>query len=441
MCRTEMPELASRLLPPQLGQLVRNRDFVLLWSGSTVSFVGDGIYFIAVAWEAYRLSGSPIALGIVGVAFSVPQLLFLLAGGAISDRLDRRRVMIACSIVSGLAIGAIGLLTVVHAMALWMLWCLVVPYGISQAFFLPAWRAFIPTLVTPDSLVQANAVEQFVQLIAMGVIGPALGGAIVAEWGTGVAFVIDALTFAVAAIAMARMSRATSEKADRAGGTNPSILREVAVGVSFVRSQPWLWAGLTAAAIANIALTGPTQVLVPYIVKFHLHEGAPSLGLIFAAGGAGGISAAVYIGLKGTPRRSVSWIFSSWGMASLAVAALAVAPSVWQLMVVEFLIVGGIVMGNLVWYTLMGILVPNQLLGRVASLDAMVSFSLTPLSNGITGPVANAVGVTATLVGAGLAGGATTIFFLLWPGVRDPERKLAMRAWRHQDAGSDPPPP
>jgi len=104
---------------------LRERDFALLWAGMTVSLLGDGIYFVAIAWQAYSLSDAPTALAVVGVAWTLPIVVFLLIGGAISDRVERRRVLLIANLVEALAIGLIGVLAVSGDLRLWMLLALV----------------------------------------------------------------------------------------------------------------------------------------------------------------------------------------------------------------------------------------------------------------------------------------------------------------------------
>ena len=417
--------MASTASPP-LARLFRIRDFSLLWSGSTVSMFGDGIYFVAIAWEVYHLSSSPTALGAVGAAFSLPQVIFLLVGGVISDRLNRRVLMIVASLASAVAIGVLGVLVQLHVESLWIILVLVFIYGASQAFFLPASQALTPTLVPIELLPQATAMNQLLQPLALGVIGPATGGFIIAGAGTGAAFLLDAATFGVAVVAMSVMSAgAIRRAAAEAPGRKASALREAREAFGFVRAHPWIWAGLVSAAIANISLSGPLGILSPYVVKYSLQGSARDLGLVFAVGGLGALAAGVYIAVRGTPLRSVTWIFLGWTVANLAMVPIGFTTALWQLMVISAGIFAGLTIGNLIWFTLMGTLVPNEMLGRVTSFDMMISFSLTPVSNALTGPVAALLGVRSTLLWAGLIGGAVTLVALVVPGVRDPEKAAA----------------
>lgn len=429
-----MPEVGPilRLLPSNLRRLLHVRDFVLLWSGSTISLFGDGIYFVTIAWEVYRLSNAPTALGVVSAAFALPQVLLLLLGGVLSDRLDRRLVMLLGNLVSSLMIGGLGTLVLLNRVRIWEIVMLVAVYGVSQAFFLPASRALVPSLIDPDLIPQAMATEQFVQPLTSSLIGPAIGGLLIAVGGTGIAFLIDSGTFLVAAATLVAMSPGQPTLAEAEGG-KPSgrfaILTEARQGFQLVRRTPWIWAGLAAAGIANIALTGPQTVLIPYLVKYVFHSGPETLGLIGATGGVGAILAALYVGWRGVPGRDVTWIFLSWAIGTAALIPMGLAGMAWELMPLTMVTMAGISLGNVIWSSRMGVEVPGHILGRVAGLDMMVSFSLTPLSNAVTGPVAGLIGARAVLVIAGALGTVATLAVLvLVPGLMGGPRPNAQRA-------------
>src|SRR5437763_4651092 len=137
----------ARLLAP-----LHRRDFLLLWSGMTASLLGDGIYFVAIAWESYELSNIPTTLALVGAAWTLPTVLFLLVGGALSDRIERRRLMLYATLGEAAAMGLIGALALAGLLELWTLLLLVALYGGAQAFFNPAFDAIVPTLVAPEDL-------------------------------------------------------------------------------------------------------------------------------------------------------------------------------------------------------------------------------------------------------------------------------------------------
>src|SRR5919197_2638038 len=154
---------------------LRIRDFRWLWAGMTVSLFGDGIFLVALAWQAYDLSNAPTALAVIGAAMTGSQVAFLLAGGIVSDRFDRRHVMIGADIVRGCSVAALGLLSVSGNLQLWQMAAIASLYGAGTAFFGPAFDAIVPDLVPEDLLQQANSLDQFVRPATWGMAGPAVG--------------------------------------------------------------------------------------------------------------------------------------------------------------------------------------------------------------------------------------------------------------------------
>ena len=136
---------------------LQHRDFRLLWLGQTVSMIGDGIYVFAVAWFVYKdLDASPATFALVGFAWSAPQVLLLLATGALSDRMDRRHLMILGDLLRLVAIATIGTLILFHALTVPLLVLLVLPYGAGQAIFGPAFHSIIPMIVPDEHLLEAK---------------------------------------------------------------------------------------------------------------------------------------------------------------------------------------------------------------------------------------------------------------------------------------------
>jgi MFS family permease len=388
--------------------------------GMTVSLIGDGIFFVALAWEVYELSNVPTALAAVGVAMTIPQVTLLLVGGVISDRLDRRHVMIGADVVRGVAVAVLGILVTTGTIQLWHILGIAGFYGAGTAFFGPAFDAIVPDLVPQDLLAQANSLDQFVRPAAWRLLGPALGGWVIALSGTGGAFLVDAATFALSIVCIVRMGP-RPVAVERAEGVL-SAVREAREGFRFVRSHVWLWGTFLAATIAYLLFLGPSEVLLPFIVKNHLHGGADDLGYILAIGGVGALFAAVVVGARGQPRRSITFIYVVWTLSTLAVAGYGLARYTWQLMLASFTFNALEAAGAIVWATTKHRLVPGRLLGRVSSFDWFISISLLPLSYALTGPVAAAIGARSTLIGAGILGGIVTFAFLFLPGMRASER-------------------
>ena len=405
---------------------LRSRDFRLLWGGACVSLQGDGAFLVALAWQVYAMSGAATAMSLVGIAMTVPTIVFLLVGGVASDRLDRRRIMLAADVVRAVAIGVLAALTLTGTLELWHVIVLVVAYGTGAAFFAPAFDAIVPELIPAEHLAQANALEQIVRPLAMRLAGPALGGALVGAVGAGTAFALDAGSFLVSAAALLAMHRG-ARKPVPAG---VSVVADLRAGWSFVRGHTWLWATFASAAIAYLCFMGPVEVLLPLVVKQDLGGSATDLGIVFAAGGLGSVACAVLLGRRGLPRRDITFMYVVWTLATLAVAGYGLASAVWHLMLASLAFNALETAGTIVWATAKQRHVPPEMLGRVSSLDWLISIGLLPLSFALTGPVSAAVGAQGTLVAAGAIGAVVTFGALWLPGMRAVEGRVPARRVR-----------
>jgi MFS family permease len=396
---------------------LRHRDFRLLWTGMTVSLVGDGIFLVAMVWQAYELWNAPAALSLLGIGMTIPTLVFLLPAGVLSDRLDRRSLMLWADIGRAVVISALAVLSLTGLLTFWELMALVALYGVGTAFFTPAFEAIVPDIVPAADLAAANSLDQFVRPIALRLAGPALGGALVAGVGTGAAFALDAASFVASTVAVFLMRPPAHPRSEHVA-SSASAVKE---GLRFVRSRVWLWGTLLSAAIAYLAFMGPAEVLLPYLVKNELHASAGDLGLVFAAGGVGAIGAALIMGQRGHPGRDVTVMYATWTLATLAVAGYGLATASWQLMVACLAFNALETVGTIIWATVKQRHVPASMLGRVSSLDWLISIGLLPLSFALTAPIAGLIGVRATLIGAALIGGVITLGALFLPGMRDIE--------------------
>ena len=396
---------------------LRSRNFRRLWVGMTVSLIGDGIFLIAMTWVAYQLWNAPAALSVLGIAMTVPMIVGLLAGGVVSDRFERRLVMLWSDVIRGLALAVLAMLSLTHTLTYAELAGIVAVYGAGTAFFTPAFESIVPELIETEELAQANALDQFVRPLALRLVGPTLGGWLVVTFGGGIAFAVDAVTFFASSAAVLSMSRSAASR--RPAGISP--LQTVADGFRFVRRNAWLWGTLASAAIAYLAFLGPTETLLPYVLKNDLHGSAGDLGIVFAAGGAGAIGAAALMAQRRHPRRDVTFMYVCWALATLAVAGYGLARSTVQLMVVCFVFNALEAAGTIVWATIKQRHVPLSLLGRVSSLDWLISIGLLPVSFALTAPVAGLIGARTTLVAAAVVGTGATVAALLIPGMRDVE--------------------
>jgi Transmembrane secretion effector len=405
---------------PRVLRPLGERDFALLFAAVTVSLLGDGIYLVAIAWQVYDISNVPTALSLVGFAWTLPMVLFLLVGGVLADRFERRRLLIASDVIRGAAIAGIGVVSLTGAIELWHVVVLVAVYGIGQAVFAPAHEATIPEIVPRPLLLRANSLHELAEPIAYRFAGPALGGLLVAGLGPGPAFLADAATFAISAVCVSLMSSRGGHLAEAPRLAQMRL--EIGESLTFVRSQTWLWATLLAAATTLLLFMGPFEVLLPFVVRNEFGGGAEALGLIFAAAGLGAIGSALWMARRDKlVQRHVLWMYLGWAVGVGALAGYAIATATWQAMLIGIAEGAFLTIGNVTWFTLLQSHVPNEMLGRVSSLDWLVSFGLTPVSFALAGPAAEAFGVETTMIVAGVGGAVLTLAFLLVPGLRAPE--------------------
>ena len=377
-----------------------------------ISLMGDGVFMVAMAWQVYALSNAPAALSMVGIAMTIPTIAFLLLGGVLSDRLDRRRLMLFADLARGVAVGIMALLALTGMLELWHIVVLVAVYGAGGAFFGPAFDAITPEVLPADELAQANALDHLVRPIALRLVGPAVGGVLIAVAGTGVAFTLDALSFLASAAAVLAMAKRPKHVTPTGSFTG-----DLRTGMGYVRRHTWLWATFAAAAITYLLFMGPAEVLLPYVVKTtwrlrggprgRLRRRQHRLGRHRGPHGPARAAAARHhLHVRDLDARHAGDRRLRPGV--LGVAAHARQPPVQR--------AGD--GGDDRVATAKQRHVPTALLGRVSSLDWLISIGLLPVSFALTGPVSDAIGVRATLVGAAVVGGIITFGALLLPGMR-----------------------
>lgn len=395
----------------------KRREFRLLWTGLAVSLLGDGVFLVAVAWQVYAIADQPAALAYVGIAMSLPQVAMLLVGGAVSDRVDRRTILVWSDVARGLTLAGLAAVTAAGSAHLWELYTAAAVIGVAAAFASPALDALVPQLVPEHELTQANAVDQFMRPIALQLAGPALGGVAVVALRPSGAFGFDALTFAFSGWCVWRLSPIPANP-----GEQTTLWTDVREGLAYVRRHVWLWGTFLSATITYLLFIGPTQVLLPYLVRNSLHASASTYGLVLAVGGVGALIGSSTMARRGQVGRPVVSMYLWWAVATLAVAGYGIATHAWGLACAALVVNGAEAVGAVIWGTLKQQKVENTMLGRVSSIDWAISTALLPLSYALTPPIVHLLGARTTLVLAGTIGSVTTISFLFLPGMREHDR-------------------
>jgi MFS family permease len=400
----------------RLGPLV-HREFRLLFLGRVVSFFGNALAPIALAFAVLDLTGSKSDLGLVLAARTLPQVVFLLLGGIWADRLPRHRVMVGSSLLSGASQGLLALLLISHTAELWHLIVLSAANGSASAFFFPASSGVIPQTVDPSLIQQANALLRLA-LNATWIGGAAVGGLFVAAFGPGWAVALDAISFALGALFIGLMRLPAGLRME--GSTMVTELRE---GWQEFRSRTWLWTLVAQFSLLNAALISAMSVLGPAVAKEHL-GGAAAWGAILTCE-SGGLFVGGMLMLRARPQRLLLVANLGVLLAGLPVLLLAFpAPSF--AIAVGALVAGiGLETFSVLWDTAMQENVPQEKLSRVYSYDALGSFALIPLAQALIGPIAESLGTRATLFGACALVTATTLGVLGVGDVRNLRRRTS----------------
>ena len=403
-----------------------NRNFALLWAGQGLSVLGDQFAMIGLPWLVLQLTGDPLALGGVLALQGVPRAVFMLVGGALTDRFSARSVMLVSDITRLALFGFLGLFTLLGQVQIWMLYVLAFIFGLVSGFFNPASSSIVPHLAPPARLQYANSVVQATAM-ASAFIGPGLAGAVIAAIasqtvlglaatqinGVGLAFLIDALSFLVSALTLysirdpAQPGKVTSER---------NMLESIQEGVVFVWRNAFLRTAYLLLMAINLFCVGPLEVGIPVLSDKVFAEGVAAYGLIMAAYGGGNLAGIVLAGTLHRPvplalKRLTVGIIVLFGGGLLAMPLI---HSAYVVAVVALLMGIGNGYMALTYITIIQQQSPRHMLGRVMSLLMLANLGLGPLSQAVAGGLIKII-----LQGVFIGAGALIILAGVWASRRE----------------------
>ncbi len=391
------------------------RNFRYLFASSTISGLGDGISVVALVFAVLQVSDSAIALGLVLAARQIADAAIVLAAGVWADRLPRHIVLIVVAVVQGVVQAITGTLVLTGSATIAMLVVLQTFYGLAEGFYLPASTGLIPATVSPPRLQQANALLGLSRN-ATRIVGPAIGGAIVAAGSPGSALLIDAASFALGALLLLplRLPRRDDVVAAK------SFFADLRQGWSEFRRQTWIWTTIVFFGIGNFAFAS-YWVLGPIIAKRDL-GGAPAWAALTAAFSVGALVGGL-LAMKIRPKKPLAascmaaWVFL------LQPLGMGLGLPLWTLIVFSVLAGCGLAIHITLWSTVFQQNVPEESLSRVSSYDSFGSFVLLPLGAALAGPVAAVIGVQETLIGAAIVIAVTQAIVFAQPSVHAIRRR------------------
>jgi MFS family permease len=364
----------ARILRP-----LATRDFRLLFSGETISLLGDQFHFVALAWLVLQLTGSGLAVGTVLMVAGIPRAVFILVGGAFADRASPRSVMLASNTLRAAFVAVLAVLVLSGRVELWQLYVLAALFGIVDAFFWPAMSTVVPMLVHERELPAANALMQGSQQLT-GLIGPALAGLLVAAVGTGLAFGLDAASFAIAAGALVLIRGGRRAAAEAAEEPRPNVLATIRSGVAYAWRDQAVRSLLILSATLNFAINGPVSVGFAWLADNRFEGGAAAFGIMLSAFGAGALVGALVAGSLGRVHQ-LGWLtLGGSAVMGVALGLIGFAPSVAVVMVLNVAIGLAVGLLNVRIIAWLQVRTPSEMIGRVMSLVMLGGLALTPLS-------------------------------------------------------------
>jgi MFS family permease len=386
---------------------LRHRPFRLLLAGRTINALGNAFAPIALAFAVLDLTGSATDLGFVVGARTVVNVVFLLFGGVLADRLPKNLLMVSSSLAAAATQGAVAALVLTHTATIPLLIGLAAVNGMVGALALPASASILPQTVPADIRQQANAINR-ISLNSAAILGAPIAGIVVAAVGPGWGIVVDAVTFVVSAFCFAALGapkaeapRVASARDDVLAGEEaalgvpqtavdlekkPNLFVDLRTGWSEFRARTWLWVVVAGFGVSNMAWAGGLFVLGPVVADDTI--GRRAWGFVLAAQTLGMIIGGL-VAMRLRVRR-------------LSVFLLGLYPHLWALIAGCFVAGLGVEQFGVAWETTMQEHIPADKLARVYSYDMVGSFVAIPIGEMTVGPLSQAFGREATLIGAGL---------------------------------------
>jgi MFS family permease len=397
----------ARLRGLPLWQPLASRDFKLLWSGETVSLIGDQFHYVALAWLVLDLTGSGLALGSILLASSIPRAIALLVGGALSDRLPARTLLLGSNLGRMVLTGAIGVLVMAGGAELWHLAVIGVLFGLIDAVHMPAFRSLVPRAVEERAIAPATSlIESTIQLA--GLIGPPIAGVVVATWGIAVAFGIDALTFLVAAVSVVFLTVgrtpaiSAAANGDGAPASREGVLDSIRSGLAYAFGIGPVRTLIAVSLVLNLSFNGPIAVGLPWLADRVLDAGSTGFGVMLAAFGAGAVAGSVLCGAIGGRFGSPTLMVLLVGTLGAMLGVIGLAPSLPVVVAVLAVMGAGVGYTNVLVISWFQRRTDPAMLGRLMSIVFLASSVSSPFSFALSGVLADTIGTGLFLAAAAL---------------------------------------
>ena len=405
--------------------VLKIRNFRLLWIGEGISLLGDQFYLIALPWLVLQLTGNALAVGTVLAMAGIPRAIFMLVGGALTDRLTARKLMIVSNLARMMLTGLLAVFLLTNLIQLWMLYIIALLFGLADAFFFPAQSSIVPQLVGKDQLQSGNAMIHGTATLSL-FVGPVIAGAMISVLDSGathstvgiaLAIALDALSF-IASISMLSLMRIENTNANGTNSQN-GVIASIREGLAYMWNDATLRIVFPITLGLNILINGPFAVGIPVVARTRFPEGAAAFGLIMSLFGGGALLGIVLAGALPKPSKKMlgTISLSVISVMGIGLAVIGLAPTMYIATTAALMM--GIANGyaNIMLSTWLQQKVAPEMMGRVMSLVMFAAVGLNPVSTALAGALIG-LGATALLVCAGCLMTMFTLSAAFSPAVR-----------------------
>jgi len=419
-----MADITTGTKPTPILGILSIRDFRLLWIDSATSWLGDQFSLIATPWLVLKMTGDPLALGLVVALQGIPRAVFMLIGGAITDRISQRTIMLISDAIRLALTAAMTVLVLSGAIQLWMLYFFSLAFGIVAGFSIPASNSIVPTLIPEQDLQAGNSISMGTAQLA-SFIGPTIAGVLIGRFsdsmlGIGLAYAIDTLSFSASILALWLLR---GGRKVIASGDSDSIWVSIKEGFRYLWTTPTLRMLFIIVSAANFLFVGPLLVGIPVLAEQRLPEGALAFGLLISAYAGGNLAG--YILAGALPRAGgrlmtilvVGLLFVFGLVIGLLGWVTSTGPAFWMML--------GLGIGNgyisIMMFTQVQTRTPREMLGRMMSMIMLSNVGLAPLSQAVAGAVSKW-----SLTGLFTAAGLLLLVLACWAALQPELKTFAM---------------
>ena len=382
----------------RITRALRHRNYRLFFGGQSISLIGTWITRIATSWLVYRLTGSELLLGVVGFCGSIPLLVLSPFAGVLVDRWDRHRILVITQVLSALQSAALAVLALMNVITVAEVIVLQLAQGVINSFDTPARQAFVVEMVEDrDDLPNAIALNSSM-INASRIIGPSIGGILIATVGEGWCFGVDAISYVAVIISLLLMTLTPARKA----AIDTHMLEELRTGWKYVAGFPPVRALLL--SVALVGLMGmPYATLMPVIASKVLHGGPHTLGILMTASGIGALAGTLYLASRHTVVGLGKVIVAASLGLSLGLIAFSFSRLLWLSMLILPIIGAGLMLQAAASNTILQTVVDERLRGRVMAFYSVAIMGTQPIGSLLAGVAAERIGSEMTIFYGALA--------------------------------------